>query len=58
PTRSEAIKRMLGALDECIIEGIKTNIPFQKQLLNNAEFQAGEIHTGFLDTFEYIPEKG
>ena len=55
--RSEAIKRMRGALDECIIEGIKTNIPFQKQLLNNEEFQSGNIHTGFLDTFEYIPEK-
>ena len=30
PTRQEAISRMLGALNECVIEGIKTTIPFQK----------------------------
>ncbi len=58
PNRQEAIRRMLGALDECIIEGIKTIIPFHKQLLAHPDFQSGDIHTGFLDNFEYKPEKG
>jgi len=58
PNRIEAIQRMKGALDECIIEGIHTSIPFHKQILNDPKFQSGDFHTGFLDHFEYIPEKG
>lgn len=58
PNRAEAIQRMKGALDECIIEGIHTSIPFQKQILNDPKFQSGDIHTGFLETFEYKPGKG
>lgn len=56
PSRLEAINRMLGALDECVIEGIKTIIPYQKQILLDQNFQAGNIHTGFLDNFSYQEE--
>ena len=49
PTRQEAISRMLGALDECVIEGIKTTIPFLKDILKNKSFISGDIHTGFID---------
>jgi acetyl-CoA carboxylase biotin carboxylase subunit len=53
PTRAEAINRMIGALDECVFEGIKTIIPYQKQILKNSNFQKGQIDTGFLDNFQY-----
>ena len=53
PTRNEAINRMIGALDECVIEGIKTAIPFQKQILLNKEFKAGNFDTTFLEKFDY-----
>ena len=49
PTRQEAISRMLGALNECVIEGIKTTIPFLKDILSNPEFIKGNIHTSFID---------
>ena len=49
PTRQEAISRMLGALNECVIEGIKTTIPFLKEILSNPEFIKGDIHTSFID---------
>ena len=57
PTRIEAINRMIGALDECVIEGIKTIIPFQKQIMINPDFQNGNIDTGFLNNFHYKPEE-
>ncbi len=55
PSRQEAINRMLGALNECVIEGIKTIIPFQIQILLQEDFQNGNIDTGFLNNFNYIP---
>ncbi len=53
PTRKEAINRMIWALEECVFEGIKTNIPFQLQIMKDQNFSSGNIHTGFLDTFNY-----
>jgi len=53
PSRTEAINRMVGALDECVVEGIKTIIPYQKQILLDHNFQTGNINTGFLNNFEY-----
>jgi len=47
--RNEAISRMLGALDECVIEGIKTTIPFQKSILKNKRFINGDFNTNFLN---------
>ncbi|ADL13248.1 acetyl-CoA carboxylase biotin carboxylase subunit [Acetohalobium arabaticum] len=46
--REEARRRMLRALDEFEISGIKTTIPFHKLVLNNAFFQQGEFYTNFI----------
>ena len=45
-TRREALARMCGALSEIIIDGIKTNIPLQRDIITDAAFQAGgsDIH--------------
>jgi len=51
-TRQEAITKMKRALDEYIIEGVKTTIPFHQQLMNDKSFNAGDFTTKFMDTFE------
>jgi acetyl-CoA carboxylase biotin carboxylase subunit len=48
-TREEAIQRLSRALEECLVAGIKTNIPFFKRLLRRPEFLAGQLDTGFID---------
>jgi len=48
-TREDAIKRMARALDEYIIEGIKTTIPFHRRIMANKDFIQGNIDTGFLE---------
>ena len=48
--RTQAIERMKRALREYVIAGVKTNIPFHLQLLDDPRFVAGEVHTGFLDS--------
>jgi len=48
-TREDAIRRMARALDEYIIEGIKTTIPFHRQIMANKDFIEGNIDTGFLE---------
>jgi acetyl-CoA carboxylase biotin carboxylase subunit len=55
-TREEAIKKMERALDEYIIEGVKSTIPFHQQLLKDEKFRAGDFTTKFMETFE-IKEK-
>ena len=47
-TREEAITRMKRALQECIIEGVDTNINFLYQILENREFNTGEFDTSFI----------
>lgn len=47
--REEALARMNRALDEFVIEGIKTTIPFHKKLINHPDFKSGKFDTGFLD---------
>ena len=49
--REEAMARMRRALDEFVIEGIKTTIPLQKRIFNDAEFQKGRVSTSFLERF-------
>lgn len=51
-TREEAITKMERALDEYIIEGIKTTIPFHQQLLKDENFRKGNFTTKFMETFE------
>ena len=50
-TRREAISKMQMALNECVIEGVKTNIEFQKKILKNDAFIKGDINTNFLNIF-------
>jgi len=47
--RAEAIARMRRALDEYEVSGIQTNIPFFRRVLENADFVAGRLDTGFID---------
>ena len=50
-TREEAIARMLRALGEYDVGGIKTNIAFFRRILDDAAFRRGDLHTGFVDEF-------
>jgi len=50
-TREEAISKMKRALDEFVIEGIKTTIPFHLQLMNDPDYVAGNYTTAFMDNF-------
>ena len=52
-SRERAINRMARALEECIIEGPKTTIPFHQAIMNNELFIMGNFDTGFLDNFEF-----
>ncbi len=47
--RTEAIAKMRRALDEFIIEGVKTTIPFHKKVLNNPDFISGNFTTNFVE---------
>ena len=48
--RDDAIRKALVALDEYVIEGIKTNIELQRRILLNKDFQTGNFYTKYLDT--------
>ncbi|MFS4455056.1 acetyl-CoA carboxylase biotin carboxylase subunit [Maribacter sp. 2304DJ31-5] len=55
-TREEAINKMKRALDEFVIEGIKTTIPFHRQLMEHPDYLAGNYTTAFMNDFEMEPE--
>lgn len=55
--RTEAIDRMKSALDEFVIEGIKTTIPFHRALMRDEQFRAGQFDTKFLETFDWTKVK-
>ena len=54
-TREEAINKMKRALDEFVIEGIKTTIPFHQQLMEHPDYIAGNYTTKFMEDFEMKP---
>ncbi|RMB62936.1 acetyl-CoA carboxylase biotin carboxylase subunit [Dokdonia sinensis] len=56
-TREEAISKMKRALDEFVIEGIKTTIPFHRQLMDEPDYIAGNYTTAFMDTFKMNPKE-
>tara|TARA_B110000483_G_scaffold237502_1_gene312385 strand:+ start:2675 stop:4024 length:1350 start_codon:yes stop_codon:yes gene_type:complete len=56
PTRKKALARMLRALDEFIIEGVKTTIPLHKRVLNHPKFVEGDFTTKFLEEYPEILE--
>lgn len=50
-SRAEAVDRMVRALGEYNVGGIRTNIGFFRQILEDPEFRAGNLHTGFIEEF-------
>ncbi|MCS6820685.1 MAG: acetyl-CoA carboxylase biotin carboxylase subunit [Microscillaceae bacterium] len=52
-SREEVIVRMKRALQEFVIEGIKTTIPFHIRLMDNEKFKAGDFNTAFLNNFDF-----
>lgn len=52
-TREEAILKMKRALDEYVIEGVKTTIPFHQKLMDDENFRKGEFTTSFMETFKF-----
>jgi len=55
--REEAIVRMRRALDEFIIEGVKTTIPFHKKVLNNPDFIKGDFNTTFIEKINSLSQQ-
>ena len=53
PNRESAINRMERALEETIIEGPKTTIPFHQAIMKDKNFRSGDFDTGFLESFNY-----
>lgn len=51
-TRGEAINKMKRALDEFVIEGIKTTIPFHRQLMDEPDYVEGNYTTKFMESFK------
>ncbi len=51
-TREEAILKMKRALDEFVVEGIKTTIPFHRALMDDPKYVEGDYTTAFMETFE------
>ena len=50
-TREGAISKMKRALEEFIIEGVKTTIPFHLKLMNDPAYIAGDYTTKFMESF-------
>ena len=50
-TRADAIMRMQRSLNEFIIEGVKTTIPMHKKILDDPDFQKGDISTKFMERY-------
>jgi acetyl-CoA carboxylase, biotin carboxylase subunit len=55
--RAEATARMSRALDQFVVEGIKTSIPLHKKIMDDSDFAAGKLDTHFLDRYETVAAK-
>lgn len=53
PSREEAIDKMYRALDEFVVEGVATTIPFHMKVMKDERFRKGEFDTHFLDSFNF-----
>jgi len=52
-SRDEALRRMLRALDECVVDGVKSTIDFQRAILSEPRFQSGDLSTRFLQGYRW-----
>ena len=58
-SRTDAVLKMRRALDECVIEGVKTTIPFHSMMMSHEKFLSGNFDTTFVDTTDWkslLPE--
>ena len=55
--RKEAIARMTGALEETVIEGVKTTIPLHRRIMSNKKYRKGKVNVNFLDQLFNPSEK-
>jgi acetyl-CoA carboxylase biotin carboxylase subunit len=55
-SREGAIQKMSSALEEFTVTGIKTTIPFHRQVMKNETFMSGKFDTRFLESFVFEPE--
>jgi acetyl-CoA carboxylase biotin carboxylase subunit len=55
-TREDAIIRMRRALNEFIIQGVKTTIPMHKKIMDDKDFQSGNISTKFMERYNLPPK--
>ena len=55
--RERAIIRMQRALEETIIDGPKTTIPYQMEIMKDSKFKSGKFDTSFLEKFKYNQDK-
>jgi acetyl-CoA carboxylase biotin carboxylase subunit len=53
-TRDDAVIKMRRSLDEFIIEGVKTTIPMHKRILEDPDFQKGDISTKFMERYNIL----
>ncbi len=51
--REEAVGRMIRSLEECVVDGVKNTIEFQRAILLHPRFQSGDLSTKFLDGFQW-----
>ncbi|MCX7693642.1 acetyl-CoA carboxylase biotin carboxylase subunit [Tepidimonas taiwanensis] len=57
-TREQALARMRGALAEVVVEGIKTNVPLHRELMVDANFEAGGTNIHYLENWLAQRERG
>jgi acetyl-CoA carboxylase biotin carboxylase subunit len=56
--REAVIARMLGALDELIIDGVKTNVPFTREILRHVRFRSLNYDTSFAESLLISDRRG
>jgi acetyl/propionyl-CoA carboxylase alpha subunit len=48
-TRAEAVARMTTALDACVVDGVRTTLPFLRQVVRHDAFLRGKVHTQMVE---------
>jgi acetyl-CoA carboxylase biotin carboxylase subunit len=49
PSREQAIARMTAALDTCVVDGVRTTVPFFRRVLDHPDFRSGALHTQMVE---------
>jgi acetyl-CoA carboxylase biotin carboxylase subunit len=52
--RTEAITRLDGALAGCVVDGVRTTVPFLRRVMANADFRAGRVHTQMIEQGAFV----